>query len=83
MATIEEVRNVKEKYESELMKRSGVTGCGIGYKYVDGKKTNELCIICYVKEKIPEKKLKKKDMIPKIMEGISIDVVESGEIRAL
>ena len=83
MVTIEEVRSVKEKYESELMKRSGVTGCGIGYKYVDGKKTDELCIVCYVKEKILEEKLEKKDIIPKIIEGISTDIVESGEIRAL
>lgn len=83
MVTIEEVRKVKEKYEIGLMRKSGVTGCGIGYKYVDGKKTDKLCIICYVKKKKPEEKLKKKDIIPKIIEGISTDVVESGEIRAL
>ena len=83
MVSIEKVRKVKEKYASELMKKSGVTGCGIGYKYVNGKKTNELCIICYVKEKKSEEKLKKKNIIPKIIEGISTDVVESGEIRAL
>lgn len=83
MVTIEEVRKVKDKHESELMKKSGVVGCAIGYKNVGGKKTDELCIICYVKKKKSEEKLKKKDIIPKKIEGISIDVVESGEIQAL
>ena len=83
MVTIEEVRKVKEKYEKELMGKSGVIGCGIGYKYVDGKKTDDLCIICYVKKKRSEEQLKKKDLIPEKIEGILIDVVESGEIRTL
>ena len=83
MVTIEDVRKVKEKYEKELMGKSGVIGGGIGYQYVDGKKTDDLCIICYVKKKKSEEKLKKKDLIPEQIEGILIDVVESGEIRTL
>ncbi|RZN42233.1 MAG: hypothetical protein EFT35_01920 [Methanophagales archaeon ANME-1-THS] len=83
MATIEEVRRVKERHEAELMGKAGVVGCAIGYKHVGGKKTDELSIICYVREKKPEGKLRKQDIIPKNIEGIPIDVVESGEIRAL
>jgi len=83
MVTIEEVRRVKEKHKADLMKKDGVMGCGLGYKYVEGRKTDKLCIICYVKEKKPEEKLKKQDIIPKVIEGISTDVVESGELRAL
>ncbi len=83
MVTMEEVKRVKEKHEAELMKKSGVTGCALGYKYVAGKKTDQLSIICYVNKKKPEKKLKKGDIIPKSIEGIPTDVVESGEFRAL
>lgn len=83
MATMEEVRRVKERHEAELMEKAGVVGCAIGYKHVGGKKTDELCIICYVTEKKPEGKLRKQDIIPKKIEGIPIDVVESSEIRAL
>lgn len=83
MPTMEEVRKVKENHEKELMKKYGVTGCAVGYKYIEGKKTNRLCIICYVKKKKTKEKLKKKDMIPKLIEGIPTDVVESGEFRAL
>lgn len=83
MVTIEEVKKVKEKYEASLMKKTGVVGCAIGYKQVGGKKTDELCIVCYVIKKKAEEKLRKQDIVPKKIEGIPIDVVETGEIRAL
>ena len=83
MATIEEVRRTKERHEAELMEKAGVVGCAIGYKQVGDKKTDELSIVCYVIEKKPEGKLRKQDIIPKKIEGIPTDVVESGEIRAL
>ena len=83
MATFEEVRRIKEMHEAELIKKAGVVGCAIGYKQVGGKKTDELSIVCYVIEKKPEGKLRKQDIIPKKIEGIPTDIIESGEIRAL
>ncbi len=83
MTTFEEVKRVREKYEASLMKREGVVGCAVGYKRVGGKKTDELCIVCYVIEKKPEGKLRKQDIIPKRIEGIPTDIIETGEIRAL
>lgn len=83
MNKMEEVRKIKEKHEAGLMKKAGVTGCAIGYKQVGGLQTDELCLVCYVKKKLPEEKLKKKDIIPKEIQGISTDVIESGNIQAL
>ena len=83
MVTIEQVREVKKRYEKELLKKPGVIGCAIGYKYINGKKTDELCIICYVEEKIQKEKLKKQEIIPKKIEGISVDVIESGRMARL
>lgn len=83
MATMEEVRRVKERHEAELMQKAGVVGCSIGYKHIRGEKTDEPCIVCYVIEKKPEGRLRREDIIPKRIEGILTDVVESGEIRAL
>lgn len=83
MVTLEDVKRIKEKYEAELMKKQGVVGCAIGYKNTNGKKTNRLSIICYVKKKKSKEKLKKKDIIPEEIESIPIDVVESGEFQAL
>lgn len=83
MVTMEKVRRVKRKYEADLMEKSGVVGVAIGYKYVDGKKTNQLCIICYVVDKKSESALEKNDIIPEEIEGVPVDVIESGKIRAL
>lgn len=83
MATIEEVRRVKERHKVKLMEKSGVVGYAIGYKQIGGKKTDEICSICYVKEKKREEKLRKQDIIPKKIDGIPTDVIESGEFRAL
>lgn len=83
MDKMEKIRKVKDKHEAELMKKTGVVGCAVGYKYVDGQKTDELCIVCYVKEKRPKNQLKKEDIIPSEIDGILTDVVESGSIRAL
>ena len=83
MATMEEVRTIKQRHEAELMEKAGVVGCAIAYKQVGGRKTDELCIVCYVIEKKQEGKLRKQDIIPKRIEGIPTDVVDSGEVRAL
>jgi hypothetical protein len=83
MVTMDDVRRVKAEYEEELMKKQGVVGVAIGYKHIDGKKTTQLCIICYVSKKRPAGELKAGDIIPEAIEGIPIDVVESGQIQAL
>ena len=83
MASFREVKRVREKYEDFLMKKEGVVGCAVGYKQVGSKKTDELCIVCFVVQKKPEEELGKQDIIPKEIEGIPTDVVESGELRAL
>ncbi|UCH04928.1 MAG: hypothetical protein JSW05_01870 [Candidatus Thorarchaeota archaeon] len=79
---MEKAREVKKRHEAELMNKSGVVGVAIGYKYVDGIKTNQLCIVCYVAEKRAEADLKMEDIIPKEIDGVPVDVVESGRIRA-
>jgi hypothetical protein len=83
MPTIEKVKKIKEKHERELMSKAGVVGCSIGYKEIDGKRTDKLSIVCYVKEKKREEKLKRKDIIPEEIEGIPTDVVESGDFKAI
>ncbi|MFX1273588.1 MAG: hypothetical protein ACFFBP_11465 [Promethearchaeota archaeon] len=83
MIPIEKITKIKKKHEKELLKKSGVMGVSVGYKYIDGKKTEELCIVCYVKEKKTEERLNKKDIIPKLIEGIKTDIVQSGDIKVL
>jgi hypothetical protein len=41
MATMEEAKRMKEKYESLLLKKKGVVGCATGYKKIKGRKTDK------------------------------------------
>lgn len=83
MATMDEARRMKKKYESFLLKKKGVVGCATGYKIIGGKKSNEPAVICYVVKKKPKRELGEEDIVPENLEGVPTDVVESGTIRAL
>ncbi len=83
MDTLSEAKKIREKYEKTLMRQKGVVACAVGYKLISGKKTDQICIICYVNKKIPEDQLSEGDLIRPMIEGIPTDVIESGEMRAL
>lgn len=83
MSYIEDVKRIKQKYEKKLIRKKGVLGCAVGYKHVAGEKTDQICIVCYVKKKKPESQVRKSDLVPRYIEGIPTDIIESGGIRAL
>lgn len=83
MDTLSEAKRIKEKFEAALMRKKGVVGCAVGYKQVAGKKTDQICIVCYVIKKKPEDQLEAIDLVPRMIEGIPTDIIESGEMRVL
>ena len=56
-----------------------------GYKTTGGKKTNDLCIIFKVKQKIPKQQLSQEDLLPEYIkvdgQNIKTDVVESRPVK--
>src|SRR5262245_13015176 len=64
----------KESVEDDILKQPGVTGVAVGYKYVGGKRTDEVSIQVFVKEK--KKTVPKAQMIPAEINGIPTDVIE-------
>ncbi|RZN42234.1 MAG: hypothetical protein EFT35_01925 [Methanophagales archaeon ANME-1-THS] len=74
---------VKRVYEHELLQKANVVGVMTGYKIKEGKKTDELSIISLVEKKIPKEELKKKDLIPTTIKGVTTDVIPVGKLRAL
>jgi len=48
-----------------------------------GKTTDELCFRVYVRKKMPLSSLKLGDIIPSKIEGISTDIIEIGEMKAM
>lgn len=79
---IDRVLRVKARYELELLKLPNVVGVGIGFKYKNGRVTEEVVLIVNVIDKKPLAELAAQDIIPAELEGVPVDVQEVGPMRA-
>lgn len=75
-------RQIKEKFESELLGMPNVVGVGIGLRQVGGEFTDEIALIVMVKKKIDVAELPSEDVLPDQLEGLRIDVQEVGDVQA-
>ena len=80
---IEQAKQVKIRYEKELMKLANVVGVGIGFKYTSGQPTDKVALVVNVTQKKQPAELSEQDLIPSELEGVPIDVQEVGIISAL
>src|SRR5215510_260327 len=64
----------KESVEEDILKRSGVTGIGVGTKYVAGKPSGEVAIQVFVKKK--KETVPAGERIPPQINGIPTDVIQ-------
>ena len=80
---MQDIRRVKAQYNDVLLGKRNVVACGVGYKEVDGVRTDELCVVVSVARKVPRAELAAADLIPQAVEGFQTDVQETGVIRAL
>ncbi len=83
MAIQPEISRVKESHKEALMAKPNVIGVGTGYKVSDGERTEELCLVTLVRQKVPPSALQADAMVPKSIEGVRTDVIEIGDVRAL
>ncbi|XMO86398.1 hypothetical protein AAFN75_16550 [Algibacter sp. AS12] len=74
MKALNDIIKEKQSAEAALFKLKGVTGVDVGYKYTDGKRTDEITIRVHVKQK--KKTVASKDKIPTTINGIKTDVIE-------
>ena len=79
---LEKVKIVKRTYETMLLAKPNVVGVGIGYRIQDGQRTDNLAIIVMVSRKLPASQLEPAELIPTEIEGVPVDVQESGAIHA-
>ena len=49
--TLAQIVEVKQSVGEELLKQPGVTGVDVGYKYVDGKRTDQIAVRVFVEKK--------------------------------
>jgi hypothetical protein len=80
---VQRALDVKRRHEQELLRKANVVAVGVGYGRRGGVETREVCIVVSVKKKVPLSALKPRDAVPAQIEDVPVDVVETGEIRAL
>jgi hypothetical protein len=73
------ISSVQEKYTDELMQKAHVVGVGVGLAQEDGQYTNEISIVVMVDKKVPIHELEPEDRIPQELDGVRVDVQETGE----
>ena len=77
------VRNALRDLGPSLRDKSNVVATGVGYKVSNGLRTDELCIVCSVTEKMSLARLRAEDIVPQVINGIPTDIIQTGRIRAL
>ena len=82
----EETRNkltdIQARYADMLMAKANVVGVGIGLAKDNGEYTDEPAIVVMVEKKVPIEELAPEDIIPRSIEGVRVDVQETGVIEA-
>ncbi len=77
-----QVRQVKGSHVFELLNKINVVGVGLGYKISQGVNTGELSLVVSVARKVAPSALAAKDMVPRALDGVKTDVVQTGVLRA-
>jgi hypothetical protein len=81
-ALVERAKAVKARHAGRLMALPGVVGVGVGLRQRGGRSTDEVAIVVMVERKLPVDRLSSAEALPAELEGVPVDVQETGEIRA-
>lgn len=79
---VQHALEVKRRHEKELMRKPNVVAVGVGFRLRGGVRSDEVCIVVSVKHKVAAGQLKRGEAVPASLEGVPVDVVETGEIVA-
>ena len=82
-ASIDKAQAIRQSYQEMLMSKENVVGVGVGLRHQGGKRTDEVGLVVFVRQKVPKALLKTEDVIPDQIEGIPVDVKEVGELGVL
>jgi hypothetical protein len=77
-----EIKQVKDKHESNILTKPNVVGVGVGHRETGGRVLDELAVKVLVVQKIPRKDLTARALVPPEVDGVKTDVVQVGLIRA-
>jgi hypothetical protein len=73
---------VRETHAAELMQKANVVGVGVGLRQRGGRRREEIALVVLVRRKVPRAQLAEGDVLPAVLDGVPLDVVEVGDVRA-
>ena len=79
---VQRVSAVQAKYADMLMSKPHVVGLGVGYINRVGKRSSEIGLIVMVDRKVPASQLAPGQAIPHRLDGVRVDVQETGVFSA-
>ena len=72
---------VQEKYNRQLMALPRVVGTAVGLKKRQGMTTNQVAVVVMVERKVAPEQLAPGEAAPRELEGVPVDVVETGRFH--
>lgn len=77
-----DIARVVDLHRELILSKPNVVGVGIGFREVRGRRTDEICAVALVRQKIPKAGLTPEALVPSKIEGVSTDVIQVGTLRA-
>jgi hypothetical protein len=79
---IRHASEVQQKYADILMSKPNVVGVGVGFAQQSGERMPQVALVVMVDHKLPAAQLSLEDMIPSQLDGVRVDVQETGGFSA-
>jgi len=79
---VQKASEVQAKYANQLMSKPHVVGVAVGHTSKNGVSSSDVGVIVMVDRKVPADQLAPQDLIPKELDGIPVDVQETGGFSA-
>lgn len=74
---------VQEKYNEQLLALPQVVGTAVGLRKKQGQYTDEVALVVMVERKLPLSRLAPDEVAPQELEGVPVDVLETGRFHSL
>ena len=79
---LDNAKLTKQQNLRHLITRKNVVGVGVGYKETADGMTSDVAVVVSVAKKLPKAQLAESDKVPKELNGVRTDVVETGRFLA-
>lgn len=79
---LDRVRTTKQQNLRHLITRRNVVGVGVGFKETSEGLTEDVAVVVNVAQKVPKAQLAESDKVPRDLDGVKTDVVETGRFLA-